>query len=118
MRAGLRADLGVGFCVESNVGFGAMANALCAGYTPWAAKMFRETGAWGLQLLNSSTCRRGLLAPAEIGIAASKCVQCADPSSLLLVANKIDATKTTMMTGTTKNGDVMCMAQAPCCYQI
>jgi hypothetical protein len=35
-------------------------------------------------------------------------------SSLLLVANRIDATKTAMMTGTTKNGEVMCMAQTPC----
>jgi hypothetical protein len=35
------------------------------------------------------------------------------PSSLLLVANRIDTTKTTMMTGTTKNGDEMLMAQAP-----
>jgi hypothetical protein len=40
--------------------------------------------------------------------------QCVDdPSSLLLVANRIDATKTTMMTGTTKNGDVMFMTQTP-----
>jgi hypothetical protein len=40
--------------------------------------------------------------------------QCVDdPSSLLLVANRIDTTKTTMMTGTTKNGDVMFMAQTP-----
>src|ERR1700691_6414582 len=50
-RAGVRADLGVGFCVESNVGFGAMANALCAGYTPRAAKMFRETGKRGASAL-------------------------------------------------------------------
>ena len=40
------------------------------------------------------------------------------PSSLLLVANRIDATKTAMMTGTTKNGEVMCITQAPCCCQI
>src|SRR5271154_3013772 len=37
------ADLCAGFCVETNVGFDAMANALYAGYTPWAGKMFRET---------------------------------------------------------------------------
>ena len=50
MRAGFRADMGAGFCVgfcvgfcaKSNVGFGAMAIALCARYTPWAAKMFRK----------------------------------------------------------------------------
>jgi hypothetical protein len=32
---------------------------------------------------------------------------------LLLVANRIDTTKTTTMTGTTKNGELMLMAQAP-----
>jgi hypothetical protein len=36
---------------------------------------------------------------------------------LLLVANRIDATKTAMITGTTKNGEVMCIAQAPCYIQ-
>jgi len=35
------------------------------------------------------------------------------PASLLLVANRMAATKTTMMTGTTKKGEVMSMAQAP-----
>lgn len=45
--------------------------------------------------------------------------QCADGlSSLLLVANRIDATKTAMITGTTKNGEFMCIVQAPCCSQI
>ena len=38
-------------------------------------------------------------------------------SSLLLVANRIDATKTAMMTGTTTNGEEMCIAQAPCWFQ-
>ena len=36
-----------------------------------------------------------------------------DPSSLLLVAKRIDTTKTTMITGTTKKGEVMCMAETP-----
>jgi hypothetical protein len=31
------------------------------------------------------------------------------PSSLLLVANKMHAVKTAMMTGTTTNGEVMCI---------
>jgi hypothetical protein len=35
------------------------------------------------------------------------------PSSLLLVANRIDTTKTITMTGTTKNGEVMLMALNP-----
>src|SRR5580700_2422519 len=39
MRAGFRAELGVGF--------GAMANALCAGYTPRAGKMFRKMSTAG-----------------------------------------------------------------------
>jgi hypothetical protein len=40
--------------------------------------------------------------------------QCVDwPSSLLLVAKSSEATKTTMITGTTKNGEVMLIAQAP-----
>jgi hypothetical protein len=39
--------------------------------------------------------------------------QCEDPSSLLLVANKIDAAKTTIRTGTTKNGEVMFIRQSP-----
>jgi hypothetical protein len=44
--------------------------------------------------------------------------QCAEgPSSLLLVAKKIDTTKTAMMTGTTTKGEEMCMAQAPCWFQ-
>jgi hypothetical protein len=41
----------------------------------------------------------------------AQCVEC--PSSLLLVANKIVTTNTTTMTATTKNGEVMLMAQAP-----
>ena len=40
------------------------------------------------------------------------------PSSLVLVAKRIDATNTAMMTGTTTNGEAMCMVQAPCCCQI
>jgi hypothetical protein len=37
---------------------------------------------------------------------------------LLLVANRIDAKKTTIMTGTTKNGEVMFMASSqPLEYQ-
>jgi hypothetical protein len=43
--------------------------------------------------------------------ALDQCV--AGPSSLLLVANKMHSVKTTTMTGTTKNGEVMCMVQAP-----
>jgi hypothetical protein len=35
------------------------------------------------------------------------------PSSLLLVAKRMDATKMMMITGTTKNGDVMCMGLTP-----
>jgi hypothetical protein len=37
------------------------------------------------------------------------------PSSLVLVAKRIDTTNTTMITGTTKNGEVMSMAQTPEC---
>ena len=33
------------------------------------------------------------------------------PSSLLLVANRIDATNTAMITGTTTNGEVMFIVQ-------
>jgi hypothetical protein len=40
------------------------------------------------------------------------------PSSLLLVAKRIDTTKTKTITGTTKNGEVMSMAQAPDYYSI
>ena len=40
--------------------------------------------------------------------------QCEEwPSSLLLVEKRIAAKKTTMMTGTTKNGEVMSMVKAP-----
>ena len=43
--------------------------------------------------------------------------QCSDGlSSLLLVENKIDTTNTAMITGTTTNGEEMCMVQAPCCF--
>jgi hypothetical protein len=34
-------------------------------------------------------------------------------SSLLLVANRIETAKTARMTGTTTNGEEMCIAQAP-----
>jgi hypothetical protein len=37
-------------------------------------------------------------------------------SSLLLVANRIEATKTATMTGTTTNGEAMCIRQAPYFY--
>jgi hypothetical protein len=43
---------------------------------------------------------------------ASQCECPFDPeggSSLLLVAHKIDAAKARMMTGTTRNGEVMCI---------
>jgi hypothetical protein len=35
------------------------------------------------------------------------------PSSLLLVANRIEAAKTAIMTGTTKKGEVMLIRQSP-----
>jgi hypothetical protein len=71
MRAGFHAELGVGFCVKSNVGFGAMANALCAGYTPRAGKMFRKMrGAEGFSRLNSSQFRCDGFSPEKIGVAA------------------------------------------------
>jgi hypothetical protein len=38
------------------------------------------------------------------------------PSSLLPVANRIEVKKTATMTGTTKNGEVMCIPQTPYCY--
>jgi hypothetical protein len=44
-----------------------------------------------------------------------QCVEC--PSSLLLVAQRMAATKMATITGTTKNGEVMCIAQAPYCSQ-
>ena len=39
-------------------------------------------------------------------------------SSLLLVANRIDATNAAMMTGTTTNGEEMCIARSPYRLQI
>jgi hypothetical protein len=47
----------------------------------------------------------------SIGLDLSDLAQCEDPSSLLLVAKRIDARKTTMMTGTTTNGEVMLIGQ-------
>jgi hypothetical protein len=37
---------------------------------------------------------------------------------LLLVANRMDAKKTATIMGTTRNGEVMLMAVAPCFFQI
>jgi hypothetical protein len=58
---------------------------------------------------------RELIQNAQLSEASTRAQhQCVDgPSSSLLVANRIDTTKTTMMTGTTKNGEVMFMAQTP-----
>jgi len=36
---------------------------------------------------------------------------------LLLVENKIDTTNTAMITGTTTNGEEMCIVQTPCWFQ-
>jgi hypothetical protein len=44
----------------------------------------------------------------------SRSDQCDElPSSLLLVANRIEAAKTAIMTGTTKKGEVMLIRQSP-----
>jgi hypothetical protein len=46
--------------------------------------------------------------------AANRFDQCDElPSSLLLVANRIEAAKTAIMTGTTKKGEVMLIRQSP-----
>jgi hypothetical protein len=42
---------------------------------------------------------------------ADQCEEC--PSSFELVEKKSEAKKTTTMSGTTKKGEVMCMALAP-----
>jgi hypothetical protein len=42
---------------------------------------------------------------------ADQCEEC--PSSFELVEKKSEAKKTTKMSGTTKKGEVMCMALAP-----
>jgi hypothetical protein len=66
-----------------------MAIALLRRYTPQREQMFRK--------FDSDQCAEWPL------------------SSLLLVANRIDATKTAMMTETTTYGEEICIAQAPCC---
>jgi hypothetical protein len=50
----------------------------------------------------------------EHGLVIRARAQCVEwPSSFVLVANRIDARKTTTITGTTKNGEVMLIARAP-----